>query len=233
MNFNNFFKLLQSLGFAKYLIISMHFFGLVFMLWQSTKDFFVNLTPINLLVSGILLAYHHDKKTSYFYVFFACVAIIGFTVEVWGVKTGAIFGEYWYGKTLGIKLLEVPLLIGLNWAVLVIATANLAEQFIDRQFTNTQLHTTDIYIKIIKSIIGAAFMTGLDYLIEPIAMYLDFWQWHNNSIPLQNYIAWFIIAFCLHFIYQQTTINKQNHVAITLLIAQILFFGVYNLILTF
>lgn len=232
MNFNKFFKLLQSLGFAKYLIISMHFFGLVFMLWQPTKDFFVNLTPINLLVSGILLAYHHDKKTSYFYGFFICIAIIGFTVEVLGVKTGVIFGEYWYGKTLGIKLLEVPLLIGLNWAVLVVATANLAEQVVDKRDTDVNTHTY-IYVKVKKSIIGAAFMTGLDYLIEPIAMYLDFWQWKNNSVPLQNYIAWFVIAFCLHFIYQQTTIKKRNHVAITLLIAQILFFGVYNLILAF
>lgn len=226
MNFNKFFELLQSLGFAKYLIISIHFFGLVFMLWQPTKDFFVNLTPINLLVSGILLAYHHDKKTTYFYGFFICIAIIGFTVEVLGVKTGVIFGEYWYGKTLGIKLLEVPLLIGLNWAVLVVATANLAEQVIDK----SQTHVYNIYQKFQKSIIGAGFMTGLDYLIEPIAMYLDFWQWQKNSVPLQNYIAWFVIAFCLHFIYQQTTINKRNHVAITLLIAQILFFGVYNLL---
>jgi putative membrane protein len=229
MNFKMFLRLLQSLGFAKYLIISMHFFGLVFMLWQPTKDFFVNLTPINLLVSGILLAYHHNKKTPYFYGFFICIAIIGFTVEVLGVKTGVIFGEYWYGKTLGIKLLEVPLLIGLNWAVLVVATANLAEQVVDKRDTDVNTHTYT-YVKVRKSIIGATFMTGLDYLIEPIAMYLDFWQWQNNSIPLQNYIAWFVIAFCLHFIYQQTTINKRNHVAITLLIAQILFFGVYNLL---
>jgi putative membrane protein len=183
----------------------------------------VSLTPLNLAVSGFLLYYHQHSQSRIFYFFLIFASLFGFFVEVIGVHTGFIFGNYWYGKTLGIKVLEVPLLIGINWATLVIASASIATQIIGK---------SKEFIKIvIKAGIGAAIMTSLDFLIEPIAIYLDFWQWKNNTIPLQNYIAWFITAFILHFIYQKTNIEKHNYLAMVLLVSQILFFGFYNIFL--
>ena len=51
------------------------------------------------------------------------IACLGFFIEVIGVKTGFIFGSYYYGAAMGIKILAVPLLIGLNWSILVYSTS--------------------------------------------------------------------------------------------------------------
>jgi putative membrane protein len=47
-------------------------------------------------------------------------------LEVVGVKTGLIFGEYKYGSTLGIKLFEVPLIIGFNWVFVILGSISIS-----------------------------------------------------------------------------------------------------------
>ena len=49
---------------------------------------------------------------------------MGFFVELLGVKTGLIFGNYHYGATFGAKWQDVPYLIGLNWAAMVFYTSS-------------------------------------------------------------------------------------------------------------
>jgi len=61
----------------------------------------LSLTPLNLLVSLALLLWNHEKWDGKFIAAIAIVAVAGFFVEVAGVQTGIIFGEYTYGKTLG------------------------------------------------------------------------------------------------------------------------------------
>ena len=39
---------------------------------------------------------------------------------------------------------------------------------------------------------------------------LDYWQWQNSTIPLQNYAAWFVIALVFGFIYHNLKIEKQK-----------------------
>jgi uncharacterized membrane protein len=220
-------QFLLSFKFCLYLLLAMHFFGLLFMQFEATKGFFLALTPLNLILSGFFLFYHHQQKNNYFWLAAAFFFMSGFSIEVLGVHTGAIFGNYWYGKSLGLKIWEVPILIGLNWAVLVVATTTSTEKLFALQPT---LFSTQIS-KFLKASVGAAQMTLLDILIEPIAMHLDFWQWQNNTVPLQNYVAWFLVAFVLHLVYQQTNIGKNNPLAVYLLAAQALFFGGFSILL--
>ncbi len=205
----------------------MHFFGLVFMCWQPTKDFFLGLTPLNLLLSGAFLFYYHPTKDKNFWLYVLLFCGVGFGVEVLGVHTGLIFGNYWYGKSLGFKCLEVPLLIGLNWGVLVVMTASLTETF----FYMFPLRTSTWIEKTAKATLAAAQMTLLDVIIEPIAMHLDFWQWQNSIVPFQNYVAWFVVGFLLHLVYQQSPIRKRNPLALYLVVAQIIFFSGFSLVL--
>jgi putative membrane protein len=74
-------------------------------------------------------------------------------------------------------------------------------------------------------------MIALDFLIEPIAMKLDFWQWKNNAVPLQNYIAWFVSSFILFFIFRTLNGRIENKFAKVILLIQFLFFGILNLLL--
>ena len=50
------------------------------------------------------------------------IYLIGVLAEVLGVRYNMIFGNYYYGNSLGPQVLEVPLIIGFNWLTLSFAT---------------------------------------------------------------------------------------------------------------
>jgi putative membrane protein len=208
--------------FSVGLVLAMHFFGCLLMLYPPTKDLFLSLTPLNLLTTVVLFAVHQEEANNRNFLLFLLVAYtVGYFVEFAGVHTGKIFGVYWYGATLGIKVFEIPLTIGINWAVLVGATGSLVAQYAT---------TTHIALK---AAFGASVMVALDYFIEPVAMRLDFWQWENNFVPLQNFVAWWIVAYGLHYFYHLLAFPKKNRLALTILIAQFFFFLVHFLVVKF
>ena len=43
-------------------------------------------------------------------------------------------------------------------------------------------------------LLAAALATAFDFLLEPVAVRLDYWRWRDGVIPLQNYVAWFLTA---------------------------------------
>lgn len=184
------------------------------------RDTFALLTPLNLLISlGVVLANHrHWTKT--FISISIFIFLGGFFSEVIGVQTGLLFGNYEYGQTLGFKIFDVPLILGANWLMLVYASAMIVNLFWKR------------FHLVFKALIAALLMVGLDVLIEPVAMKLDFWNWENGIIPIQNFIGWLVIAFILQLAFFSVLPKKvNNHVAIVLFGLQVIFFGVLNLIL--
>jgi bisanhydrobacterioruberin hydratase len=181
---------------------------------------FILLTPLNLMITiGIVLA-NHSNWNSKAVVIFISVAILGFIIEMIGVNTGMLFGEYTYGKTLGWGILNTPFMIGVNWLILVYGTSN---------FVLTLFSTKNV---LFLSIISATIMVSLDYLIEPVAIQLDMWSWADVVIPTQNYIAWWFLAFGLNFMMIKTIIQTQlNNVASVALGIQFLFFILLNILL--
>jgi uncharacterized membrane protein len=177
---------------------------------------FLQLTPLNLIVTIGFTLLFHPSWSKKFILSGLMVLLFGFFVEVIGVKTGWIFGNYWYGTTLGLQLIEVPVLIGVNWFLLV--------YIISAVFNKTK----NIFLF---AGIAAAVMTLLDVFIEPVAIKLDFWQWQNNVIPLQNYIAWYLISFLLFLFFRKVNGAIRNRIAIIVLAIQFLFFAILNLLL--
>jgi putative membrane protein len=72
---------------------------------------------------------------------------------------------------------------------------------------------------------GAALLVILDFLIEPVAMRLDYWHWDGNEVPLQNYLCWFITAAALLLVFELFKFKKQSMVAPSILICQFIFFA--------
>ena len=107
---------IERKSFLVTLIVLLHVVGALGTLIPLTRTLVVSLTPLNLLMSSVLLILAEDnqKKAVFFLI---CCFVIGFSAEVLGVKTGILFGDYQYGETLGVKLWEVPLVIGLNWFI--------------------------------------------------------------------------------------------------------------------
>jgi len=73
-------------------------------------------------------------------------------------------------------------------------------------------------------------MVIYDLILEQVAPKLDMWQFDSGIAPLKNYIAWFIISILFHTIFQLFKISTKNSLASTILIAQILFFGILLLL---
>jgi uncharacterized membrane protein len=135
---------------------------------------FLALTPWNLILTTILLLWFHPNWNRTIIFSAVTIMLAGYFVEVLGVHTGIIFGPYHYGHTLGWQIINVPLIIGLNWFVLVYTVSSLLR------------HVQSL---IVFAGLGAGILAGLDWLMEPVAIRLDFWQWETSGIPVQNYIA--------------------------------------------
>jgi len=179
-------------------------------------ELFISLTPYNLALTCLLLLSFFPYKESDFIRYCIFLFAAGFAVEMIGVQTGKIFGSYYYGYALGFKLKHVPLMIGINWVMLILATQSIANKF------STKLYVT--------ATIGATLMVLLDLLIEPISSTYQFWHWQNNIIPIQNFVAWFIISFFFHGLGSVLKFNKENKLAFFIYGLQIVFFAILNLV---
>jgi len=193
------------------IIIIFYLVGLAGMIIPVTRDLFKQLTPVSLLLTTIILFIYHDNYNRRFWITAVIIFISGYFLEVLGVNTGLIFGEYSYGKTLGIKLLSTPLLIGVNWLMLVYSTSYIADKF-----------DLPLYFR---SVTAAAAMVVYDFALEPSAVYFDMWRWKGDAVPLQNYLAWFIIAFFLNLVAGRFELaGKSNKIASPLFFLQLAFF---------
>jgi putative membrane protein len=160
------------------------------------------------LLSAALVIFTSKQNNWKFYVSLLLVAVLSFFVEVLGVKTELIFGSYYYGGSFGYKLFSVPLLIGLNWAMLLYITAQFSK------FKN----------RMINALFGAFLMVFLDYFMEQNASKFDFWHWKEGIIPIQNYVAWFFISFILNLMVQKHLSQISNLTAKVFYFAQVAFF---------
>lgn len=194
-----------------------HFFGVIVISFADL-DFFAGFTPLNLFLSAllILLAAVADDFPKLAY-FFLISFSIGFGVEVLGTQTGFPFGNYQYLHNLGLKWIEVPLMIGVNWFVLSYSTALWA-----RRWTS---------IPLLQMLIAAALMVSLDLFIEPLSATLGFWAWQDNVIPLENYLAWFAVSFLIQLIFVGLRITNDTALARWYLPMIGLFFIMLNLFL--
>jgi len=191
--------------------------GIVGIIFPETRSYILPLTPINLALTFVFLAAYHKKYTLATLIGFAAILACGFFIEVAGIQTQNIFGAYHYGKTLGPTYWSVPFAMGINWFILIYSTRVAASKI----SKNT----------VVISLISAAIMVGLDWIMEPVAGFMDMWHWTGNTVPLQNYIAWFALAFFIQLLYQNIEKKFQNKIAIPVLIIQVSFFGLLRIYL--
>ena len=202
-----------------FVLIVLYIVGVFGILIPFHSDFLL-LTPLNLLISLALVLWNHPKWNTGIVIALILSWIVGFSIEHLGVSTGQIFGEYAYGPVLGYKLWNTPLMIGINWMLLIYCTSIGVNYFLPKSGW------------FLKSILAATLMVSLDVLIEPVAIHYDFWQWTEPEVPLQNYIGWWLLSFCLNSLFViSDDYNSRNKVALYLLIIQFLFFWVIGLFL--
>lgn len=191
------------------------------------SDWVIQSTSFNLLLSMALLFWTQEDRNVFFWLFTLATMLTGIAVEIIGVNTGLLFGNYSYGEILGPKWKAVPLIIGVNWFIVIfcsgIAITTLLQK-ITKPIDNTAAEPSPV-IKAISVITdGATLAVAFDWLIEPVAIKLGFWKWEGNEVPLYNYVCWFVISLLLMSLFRISPFQKQNKFAIPLLLIQAMFF---------
>jgi len=201
-------------AYSIWIIGLLHFVGIIGLL-SPFQEYFRLLTPFNLIMSAILLWANHRERNLEILFYSVLIFMFGFLIELLGVWSGVIFGQYTYGATLGPKLFNVPIIIGLNWLLVMYCIACLTDSL-----------KIPVVLKIIA---GATLAVAVDWLIEPVAMHFDFWSWKDNVVPFQNYVSWFITSAIMQGAYHLLRVKAENKLALPYHFTQLFFFLILNI----
>jgi putative membrane protein len=192
-------------------------FGIFGHALPQTAAVVTRLTPLVLLGFSLCVLFLSARSNKILLLWCLGTYIFTFAIEAVGVWTGLIFGRYFYGNTLGLKLLNVPLVIGLNWVVVVLGAVGIARL---------------VFKNAILTAAAAGVLTVIfDIPLEVVAVNLDYWHWPGGSVPLQNYAAWFVISFIAGIVAEGIKLDFEKKHAVHYLIAQLVFFIALNVII--
>ncbi|MEM7368967.1 MAG: carotenoid biosynthesis protein [Bacteroidota bacterium] len=177
---------------------------------EQSRSLFQNLLFVNLVLSVGALALFHREWTVNFGIFAFAVFWIGYLVEFVGVKTGVIFGNFRFGEALGPKIGGVPPLIGFNWLILTYISGIIVQKW-----------SSNLWVR---ATLGAILMVVIDLIMEPMAMSFDLWVWQNGIIPVQNFFAWFVIAWGMNYGFHVLHQEKSNPLAMPLFLIYVTYY---------
>lgn len=188
----------------------LHAVGLAGFAFNSWLPLFRKLIPVHLLISALVLLSFHKTWSLAFLVKSLTIAFGGWLVEFVGVQTNVLFGAYQYTDVLGPSLGGVPLMMAINWLMLIYGVTAIVQRL--------------PIMKPLKVVIGGLVMVILDFALEHFAMAHELWIWQIGFVPINNYLAWFIIS-CL-FVWDMIGFRgvAANPIAIPLIILQGSFF---------
>jgi putative membrane protein len=193
------------------LFIIIYLVGIAGISIRFTSGFFTNLIPVIILLSLVAcLIYHRPSFDKTTVIVFLIVVILSFFIEAAAVKYGFIFGSYSYGASLGLQVSGAPLIIGLNWLLLVYCTAAITEHL-----------NQGIFLKVISA---SLLMLFYDFWLEISAPVLDMWSFDDGKIPVRNFVAWFSIAVFFHSLLKIARVKIVNKVAQRVFVIQTIFF---------
>ena len=201
------------------LLVSSYVFGAV-MLGHDVVPGFVYLTAFHLCFTTVLLLSAHrpwvDARPT---VWLLLCGALGWGAEYVGVHGEWLFGEYAYGDVLGPKWRAIPLVLAVNWILVVYSVcATLAARVPN-------------WHPIAKVLAAAVAMVALDVLIEPVAISLDLWTWRQGHPPLQNYLGWLAVSLVQTALFFLLLPFSENRLAPLVLVLQVGFFGYLSLVL--
>ncbi len=185
--------------------------GLVLHLLPFTRGFVLSITDITMLVTNSIVLYFvlRDQKDQKLLYWSLITFLLTFLIELAGVRTGLIFGAYHYGRTMFLQILNVPVVIGMNWVMLMLGSFSIAQW----------MKTRALFIPVLASVMIA----GFDFIMESVAVKLDYWQWDGNHVPLQNYVAWFLISLFFSSILVLLKVKIKNNIIKIYFLIQLFF----------
>ncbi len=211
-------SVLKDIQGIRRFLVWFYLIGVAGLLIPASSGVFIQLTPLALLMNfGLLMLHHQSEFRLKTILVFITIFIVGILVEIIGVQTGLIFGSYTYGSGLGLKIWDTPVLIGMNWLLLIYTTQSIVQKI--------------KIAPILRIALGASMMLMYDLVLEQVAPKMDMWTWDGGQVPLENYVAWFIVAAVFHALIEIFSIKIKNPLSATVLIIQFVFFLVLYLLM--
>lgn len=202
--------------------------GLAGMLMPFSRELFKTITPLNLLFA-VLFLFWGRLPSGRVIITGLFIAAASFCIEAIGTNTGKIFGVYTYGRTLGPSLLGTPLIIGLNWFLLIYCTNVTGRLLWARLTGGASAGREGLPASLFVIFTGSVLMVAYDLLLEPAAMRLDMWSWECGVIPLRNYAGWFVFSVLFHTVTRVWGEEELNMKAVPLFAVQTGFFAVIDM----
>ena len=204
MNFFRGLAIIYAVGLAGHLIAPL-------------RPLMLAITPYVLLITGGIVVlpvlYERNWRTL---LWLLGAGLITFSIEVAGVATGKIFGAYSYTDILGTRVFGVPPIIGFNWMLVLFGSINLARIVSRRPAFTIAIATLSAPL--------------FDFVMEQVAVALNYWQWHAGNPPLQNYVVWGIISGILCSVYLFLRCHAQRALPACYLGIQFIYFAILHVI---
>jgi putative membrane protein len=78
-------------------------------------------------------------------------------------------------------------------------------------------------------VLAGLLTVAFDWIMEPVAIRLDYWTWAGGDIPLQNYLAWFLIAAAAAGGYRLLKLSLRTWTMSFLVGVQLVFFAILSI----
>jgi len=145
--------------------------------------------------------------------YFSISAGVGFIAEAVGTATSLPFGEYFYADSLGPKVLGVPFVIPLAWAMMAYPVLLAAQKLAGNRIGVT--------------VIGAWLLMSWDLFLDPQMVAEGHWSWPAPDpalpgipgIPISNYLGWLLIALIMMGLLSRLPQRRANDGVPTLMLA--------------
>lgn len=143
--------------------------------------------PFLLLAAVLVLIPSVAAGGGRFAAWLAAAFAFAFLLDAAGLAVPTVFGAFAFGPHLGWTCCGVPLLVTLNWVLImngaVCVAGRLAPPALGR------------WRKPLMVLLAGIIAVGFDGLMEPAAIRLDYWHWPDAvGAPAGNYLALFLFA---------------------------------------
>jgi uncharacterized membrane protein len=151
--------------------------------------------PLGALLPAAFALLHGSRQYRWrgILVFTAICLVVSNAFENLSIFNGFPFGHYHYSDALGLKLFQVPLLIGLAYLGMGYLSWTLARLILDgRQAGANWL----VQVPIVASFV----MVSWDLTLDPAASTIGHsWIWHGGGayfgVPVSNFLGWYLTVF--------------------------------------
>lgn len=152
-------------------------------------EYVLRLTPIMLTIVACTSVVFWDASIKAKLWASGIVVAGTFIIELIGVQTGLIFGDYAYGKLLGLTIFGAPITIGITWLLVTLSAWHIVA-----------LNTKPLLQRFL---LGGVLVVMFDLILEQFAVAYGLWSWQGGVIPLYNYLCWFIVTMLCFFVYHK------------------------------